>query len=82
MTPEDSVALALFKAGSALIRSATEHAASETGDEKQAEFFYRELEQECNKLVPKFRRGNGLSSLLAKKRLPVSRETVVDSASG
>lgn len=77
MTPEDSVSRALFKAGIALVREAAEHAASESGDEKQAEFFHRELDKECRKLVPKFRRGNGLSQLLSKNPLPVDAKTVL-----
>lgn len=69
MSPEDSVALALFKAGAALIRSATDHATSTDGDAKQAEFFHRELDKECRKLVTKFRRGNGLSRMLVENSL-------------
>lgn len=74
MTPQDDLALSLFKAGASLMQSAIEHAAGEDGDEKQREFFRRELEKKARRLEP--RSGNG------KIALPSTAETMLLSPPG
>lgn len=67
MTPfEESILQANFKAAMVHLR----HCVASVTTESQAEYFYRDLEQECHRLVPKFRKGNQLSQLLAENRLP------------
>lgn len=76
MTPsEETLLQAQFKSALVLIR----HAVETVESEKQAEFFFRELDQEVHKLVPKFRKGNDLSQRLAKNRLLKPALLVLDS---
>jgi hypothetical protein len=52
MTVEDQLADSLFRAGMSLVRSAVKHAGEPEADVSLTQFFYRELNQECRKLVP------------------------------
>lgn len=54
MTLEDKLADSLFRAGMSLIRSAVGHAKLPEAAASQAQFFHREMDKECRKLVPRF----------------------------
>lgn len=79
MTPSEEAFLqATFKSALVMIR----HCVDTVESESQAEFMYRELDQQSHKLTPKFRKGNALSSMLAKNRLAKDDQSVIHSASG
>jgi len=75
-SPEAKLRHAQFASALVWIR----HCVETVNDEDQAERFYRDLEEQCTRLVPKFRKGNALSQLLAKNRLSKKTVPVVHSA--
>jgi len=73
----DEAASAMLQGGLSFIRSAIKHAMKDATDPKFAQHIFRELDQECHKLVPKFREGEELRREFIKKDLPVKTATVL-----
>jgi hypothetical protein len=78
----DDVASSMLQGGLSFIRSAVKHAMKDATDPKFAKHIFRELDQECHKLVPKFREGEELRREFVKKPLTDTPPTVLHSAAG
>ncbi len=75
-SPESKLSRAQFASAMVWIR----HVVDSGLDEKDAEFFFRELNTECRKLVLKFRKGNELSKMLHQNSLARQADTGIQSA--
>lgn len=73
----DEVASSMLQGGLSFIRSAIKHAMKDATDPNFAQHIFRELDQECHKLVPKFREGEELRREFVKKGLPAKAATVL-----
>lgn len=71
-TPEDVLLITQYKSSAIWLR----HVVATVTNEKDAEMIFRDLNQMCRLLVPKFRKGNGLSRMLSENSLQASGKVV------